>query len=316
MAFTVEKLSKRYRNNWVLRDITFSMEAGSVFGIFGPKCSGKTSLLEILAGSIDSNGGNWSLDDGRGLRSAKYPSAMSWIERLFGNTGKPLSSAESDLRTIGKLIAREGMDLLLLDDPLGRVGERDRDELVCSIREMTAARNLHVVIATPRFDDVVALCDRALVLNHTVVRQIGRPSELYSSPSSVDVAALTGPNNIFEARRVSSTKEALPEFHTIQGGHRLIATQTSKASLGAINRNVYLSIRPENLRILSPENSNKGNVLEGEIKKVSFAGPRTAVSIDASGLQIEASVENHRDLRVGERCNVLIPYQHLTVLKD
>ena len=50
MTLHISNLSKRYANNWVLRDVSLIAEKGNVLGILGPTGSGKSTLLKILAG--------------------------------------------------------------------------------------------------------------------------------------------------------------------------------------------------------------------------------------------------------------------------
>src|SRR5436305_10229725 len=50
MTLHISNLSKRYGNNWVLRDVSLDVERGTVFGLIGPHASGKSTLLKVLAG--------------------------------------------------------------------------------------------------------------------------------------------------------------------------------------------------------------------------------------------------------------------------
>jgi iron complex transport system ATP-binding protein len=46
----MERVGFRYGAHWVLRDVTLSVEKGSLFGILGPNGSGKTTLLNLVDG--------------------------------------------------------------------------------------------------------------------------------------------------------------------------------------------------------------------------------------------------------------------------
>ena len=54
---TVDGISKRYGKVEALRDVSFSVEKGEVFGLIGPDGSGKTSLFRILATLLMPDGG-------------------------------------------------------------------------------------------------------------------------------------------------------------------------------------------------------------------------------------------------------------------
>ncbi len=49
-AIEVEGLVKRYDNRTVVDDVSFTVEAGEVFGIVGPNGAGKTTIVEMIEG--------------------------------------------------------------------------------------------------------------------------------------------------------------------------------------------------------------------------------------------------------------------------
>ncbi len=54
---TVEKLSKRFSGEYVLKDISFSLEKGESFYIVGENGSGKTTLVKLLLGLLEASSG-------------------------------------------------------------------------------------------------------------------------------------------------------------------------------------------------------------------------------------------------------------------
>ena len=58
---TVENLSKNYGNIRALKNVSFSVPRGTVFGILGPNGSGKTTLLGIIMDVLKASGGGYKL---------------------------------------------------------------------------------------------------------------------------------------------------------------------------------------------------------------------------------------------------------------
>ena len=59
----VMNVCKTYKKETVLNDISFSVDAGEIFGIIGRNGSGKTVLMKILCGLIAANSGMVKIDD-------------------------------------------------------------------------------------------------------------------------------------------------------------------------------------------------------------------------------------------------------------
>ena len=60
---TVEDLYKNYGSVKALKNVSFSVPSGSVFGILGPNGSGKTTLLGIIMDVLKATKGSYRLFD-------------------------------------------------------------------------------------------------------------------------------------------------------------------------------------------------------------------------------------------------------------
>src|SRR5438045_8431567 len=54
----VAALTKRYRDEVALAEVSFDIQAGEVLGLIGPNGAGKTTLLETIAGVLPADGGS------------------------------------------------------------------------------------------------------------------------------------------------------------------------------------------------------------------------------------------------------------------
>lgn len=57
-AIDIRHISKCYRSLQALKDVTFSIEEGELFGLLGPNGAGKTTLISIMAGLVKADTGN------------------------------------------------------------------------------------------------------------------------------------------------------------------------------------------------------------------------------------------------------------------
>ncbi len=314
MSFEVVKVSKRIKDKWVLRDVSFTVGDAEVFGLFGPSGSGKSTLLDAVCGRIDMNGGSVKLEDRdvRLFRGMPTVEPSSFWSRLFPKPSGNTSPLEDH---IAQTLANANQ-VVLLDEPMCGIDPSTRDRTVMLIRKAVEERRLSVCFASNDYTQILDVCDRVAVIIGGEIRQIGIPEEVYESPESRSVAALTGRNNLFPARRLTSTKAEIPEFYTLDGGHRLFAQRTDRGSLGALNQNVTLAIRPEQISLSFGASFPEDNLLKATITGVHFRGPTTLVKLDADGLELEAIVLRLVGLNVGDECMVGLPPDRILVLKD
>ena len=60
-AIQTENLSKTFESRPAIRDLTFSVHAGEVFGFLGPNGAGKTTTIRLLTGQIEPTSGRASV---------------------------------------------------------------------------------------------------------------------------------------------------------------------------------------------------------------------------------------------------------------
>ena len=322
MPLRVENLSKRYGNIWALRDVTFEVADGEIFGIFGGTGSGKTSLLRAVAGLEKTNGGSIFIDE-KDISSLAATSrtvilsksrTISARSSIFGRNRDTSSAGEAQINDFEHAIETEKR-ILLFDEPLAAVDAVHRGRLFGDLRRL-AVDGRTIIFASSDFERIASICDRVAVIVNGEIAQIGFPQQVYENPESFAVAKIVGRNNLFAARRLTSTNADLPEFLTIDGGHRLFAQATEKRLLGAINQNVHLAIRPEHVSIAFGASFPEDNLLRAVVTRIKFLGETTLINLDADGLNIEARVFRIVGLNVGEECMIGVPPYRIQVLKD
>ncbi|MFH1234141.1 MAG: ABC transporter ATP-binding protein [Candidatus Diapherotrites archaeon] len=106
----VERLGKKFGSKEVLAGVSFSMQAGRIFGLLGPNGAGKSTLIKILTGFIKQDSGNFSFKgkqlekSGAGLR--KHIGVVPQEEMFYRKF-----SVEENLSLFGSLYGLSGKRL-------------------------------------------------------------------------------------------------------------------------------------------------------------------------------------------------------------
>lgn len=322
MSLKVFNLSKRYNDMWALRDVSLEAATGEVYGIFGPSGSGKTTLLNAIEGTIPLNGGSVQVNDSdvtalagtaRNISVPEYerPSIWQLVVKARNSTSRLKHRSRAVLRALESV-----KSVLLLDDPFCGMDASECEALADKIRNAARERGVAVFFASSDFEQTLLTCDRVAVIVRGEIKQQGPPQEVYERPESRVVAAVTGRHNLFEARRLTSSKAEIPEFHTIDGSHRLFAQRIERGALGALNQNVTLAIRPEQVSISFGASFPEDNLLKATVRRIQRLGPTTLIELDADGLKLQALVLRVVGLDVGEECMVGLPPDRIQIFRD
>lgn len=321
MSLRISNLSKRFDNKWVFRDVSLEVRNGEILGIFGPSGAGKSLLINTISGSIAPNGGtvhyhnadvtHLSCDD-RGFHFPIISNESVWRAIFKTKQASKLADGEGQQAALeAALLNVEGV--LLLDNSFCDMDEQMRRASFNRLRNATHEKNLAVVFASNDFEEILSLCDRVAVMADGYIQQIGVPQEVYENPESSIVARATGRNNLFEARRLTSSKAEIPEFQTLAGEHRIFTQKVARNALGALNHNIVLGIRPEHISISFGASFPEDNLLKATVNGVRFMGPTTLIELDANGLKLDALVLRVVGLNPGDECMVGLPPERILV---
>lgn len=315
MSLRISNLSKRFDNKWVFRDVSLEASNGEILGIFGPSGAGKTVLINTIAGSTAASGGSIHQNDvdvtqagcdKRGFQFPKISNESIWRSIFKSNNASRMADGEGQ-RAALEAVLLDADGVLLLDNSFCEMDEQMRRVGFERLRETVKEKNLCVIFASNDYSAILELCDRVAVLANGYIRQVGAPQEVYENPESAIVAQITGRNNLFEVRRLSSSKAEIPEFQTIVGEHRIFTQKVERNALGALNQNILLGIRPEQISISFGASFPEDNLLKATVNAVRFMGPTTLIELDANALKLEALVLRLVGLNPGDECMVGLP---------
>jgi len=226
-----------------------------------------------------------------------------------------LSGGQQQRVAIARAIAIEPA-LLLFDEPLSNLDVALREETRRELRALVKRLNLTAIYVTHDQEEAFALCDRIAVMSQGRVLQVGAPRELYEHPANVAVAKFLGSNNLIRAMRLTSSNDAVTKFKTLKGGHTLVVPATHEQLMHLpVNKPCLLSIRPEALVVSSSAGQDE-NQLTARIESIEFSGATTTVSLNASGLKLEALVLKADEFEVSDEFVVTLPAGQIRLLPE
>jgi len=154
--------------------------------------------------------------------------------------------------------------LLLMDEPLGALDRKLREQLQLEIKRVHRERRISVLYVTHDQEEALTMSDRIAVFNKGRIEQIGTPEELYDRPATRFVASFIGDTNLVEGR-VLGVAGGICEIETATG--RIAASARTPLEAGAA---VFVAVRPERV-VLAPV-QEAGGGLEGVIIEQVFLG--------------------------------------------
>ncbi|MBI5197394.1 MAG: ABC transporter ATP-binding protein [Nitrospirae bacterium] len=131
----VQSLSFRYQGDWVLREVTFQVPRGTIWGIVGPNGSGKTTLLKLLAGLLSPQKGTVRLE-GEDLREMSPISLARRLGVVFQENFQDFPLRVYDMVALGRSPHLSGLGFLNSDDQ-EIVGRAIRDMGVEDLRSQS-----------------------------------------------------------------------------------------------------------------------------------------------------------------------------------
>lgn len=158
-----------------------------------------------------------------------------------------------------------GAKTLLLDEPLGQLDAKVRNEIRYEIRKMAKDLGLTAIHVTHDQAEAMSISDRIAVMRKGKILQVGTPQELYLAPNSIFVAHFIGESNFLEGR----TLDVSDERCTIELRGGLKVQVGSKEAKN--DERVVLAIRPEALSIGKIAKRHE-NSLRGTVERVTFEG--------------------------------------------
>jgi putative spermidine/putrescine transport system ATP-binding protein len=142
--------------------------------------------------------------------------------------------------------------VLLLDEPLGALDLKLREQMQVELKAIQREVGITFVIVTHDQDEALTLCDRLAVFNDGRIEQVGAAREVYDYPANRFVADFVGTSNVLDG----------------------------EAAVMVLGHTGTFAVRPERILVLEPRGAPPAGMrtVEATVAEVVYTGPVTRVT--------------------------------------
>jgi putrescine transport system ATP-binding protein len=186
--------------------------------------------------------------------------------------------------------------LLLLDEPLGALDKKLREETQFELMDIQEKTGTTFVIVTHDQEEAMTVSSRVAVMDHGKIVQVDTPDRIYEEPNSVYVADFLGDVNIIRGKATRADADHV-HIHFAEGQAPLWAATKRELAEGT---EVALAIRPEKVTISLDKPTDRNNAIKGKVHDIAYLGNISTYHVAlANGQIIKAQTANTR--RVARR---------------
>ena len=178
-----------------------------------------------------------------------------------------LSGGQSQRVALARSLAKRPK-LLLLDEPLGALDKRLREQTQFELMDIQEKLEVTFVIVTHDQEEAMTVSSRIGVMDSGNLIQVATPTEIYEAPVNKDVADFIGDVNILRGI-YKGQNDVGTQLHSDDSDSIVFATQEVSASTGD---EMWFAIRPEKLEISKKKPKNQHNILKGSIEDIAYGG--------------------------------------------
>ena len=201
-----------------------------------------------------------------------------------------LSGGQQQRVALARSLARRPK-LLLLDEPLGALDKKLREQTQFELVNIIEKVGVTCVMVTHDQDEAMTMAGRIAVMSKGRVLQVGTPEAVYEHPANRFVADFIGNVNMFDGRLSIDEVDrcaAVTPIGVIHVGHGVS---------GTLNMPVAIAVRPEKIEISKNRPNVAFNLFAGKVKEIAYFGSYNTyivVASDGSRVRItEANTSRH-----------------------
>ncbi|PHR54346.1 MAG: polyamine ABC transporter ATP-binding protein [Robiginitomaculum sp.] len=158
--------------------------------------------------------------------------------------------------------------LLLLDEPMGALDKKLREETQFELINIQESLGVTFVVVTHDQEEAMTLSTRIGVMTDGEIVQVGEPREIYEYPRSRFVADFIGSVNMFEGQ-VKEDADDHVIISSPDAGADIYVAHGVSCTLG---QKIAVAVRPEKIQLSKARPNNARNILKGKVDEIAYLG--------------------------------------------
>ena len=227
-----------------------------------------------------------------GLPKAEITERVEEMLRLVQLTAfakrKPhqLSGGQQQRVALARSLAKRPQ-LLLLDEPLGALDKKLREQTQFELVNIIESVGVTCVMVTHDQEEAMSMASRIAVMSEGRVLQVGTPREIYEHPNCRFVADFIGQANLFDGV-LSLDEPDLCEITTSEGVIRI-----GHGISGTPGMALAVAVRPEKIHIAKSRPDAQYNLFTGTVREIAYFGSYSTFVVEMpSGKMVKVTEGN------------------------
>ena len=165
--------------------------------------------------------------------------------------------------------------LLLLDEPLGALDKKLREETQFELVKIQETLGVTFIVVTHDQEEAMSLATRIGVMNQGEIVMVGEPTDIYEFPNSRFVAGFIGSVNMFEGVVI----EDEPDHVRIRSAEAGCDIHVGHGVDCAPDQTLWYAIRPEKITLSRERPEGDANITRGMVEDIAYLGDMSVFQI-------------------------------------
>ena len=215
----------------------------------------------------------------KGERQTRAQEALAMVRLPSYGGRKPaqLSGGQRQRVALARAIVNRPK-VLLLDEPLGALDLKLRQEMQIELKRIQSELGLTFVHVTHDQEEAMTMADAIAVMNRGRIEQLGSPSDLYERPRTAFVAGFLGVSNLLDGTVTTAGSVRVDDVGELRVG----------ADLPNAGTRVRIGVRPEQLRL----DATGANTINGTVAERAYTGVATQYVVDTPAGKLTVFVQS------------------------